>query len=157
MFELVLDTKRGPKQKVGLFNRAVDLAMRDGQKMWQSKILKRHFKPGAKSKYNYKYRSKKHMDRKRRFKGHSLPLVFSGHARDWFTRPSNFYVTGTRKKMIGKFNSPNHVRYFWMTPAGHPNKPKEMKATNNSEDQKIASFIKTRAMEYYHELEKSKG
>ncbi len=157
MFELTLDIKRGPKQKAATFKKALKLAMRDGMKFWQQNILKKHFKAGANSRYKYARRSQKYIERKRKKHGVAIPLVNSGKARDWFTQPSHFYVTGTQKKMAGKFATPNSLRYFWMTPAGHPNKPKEMKSMHQSENNKIASFIKARTMEYVAQLEKQRG
>ena len=63
-------------------------------------------------------------------------LVFSGRARDKLTRRSFFHVTASKGTAVGKFIVGSDIRYFYMTPRGHPNKAKETVAV--SEKEKIA-------------------
>lgn len=86
-----------------------------------------------------------YQERKRR-KG--LPaLVWSGKARDKLTSPIRFKVTGSKKAVKGKFIAVDSIKYFWMQPAGHPNKAAEATRIHKDEEKQIGEFLQEAVVE----------
>jgi len=130
---------------------------------WHKDTLPKHFKLGAARRYKYKPRStyrpvlrggklgESYQGKKRR-KG--LPaLVWSGKARDRLTSPCRYKVTGSKKSAKGKFVAVDSIKYFWMTPAGHPNKAAEATRVHKDEEKQIGEYLQENVVE---ELKKTK-
>lgn len=130
---------------------------------WHKDTLPKHFKRGAARRYKYKPRSVKrpvlrggkmgisYVEKKRR-KG--LPaLVWSGRARDKLTSPIRFKITGSKKSVKGRFIAVDSIKYFWMTPAGQPNKAAEAVRIHKDEEKQIGKFLQEAVVK---ELEKRK-
>jgi hypothetical protein len=110
--------------------------------MWRDKFLPGHFKAGAHTKYGYKMRSDRHIRRKVK-KGNPPDLVYTGRSRDTLTKRYNFRVADAGKLTVkGKWTTRPDMRYWWMTPKNHPNKPDEMKRLTSKETDEIVAYIK---------------
>lgn len=138
MIYMELNTKVGNKCRA--FLPSLNEATKDSVRSWHRNVFPGHFEHGAWRKYGYKPRSVKHQKKKRKM-GSPPALVFSGHSK----KILNMYmrVTGTKGNVKGKFTSNSTMRYFWMRPENHPNKPAEMKALTNEETQQFVRQIRT--------------
>jgi len=66
-----------------------------------------HFVPGADRKYHYRIRTRKYLDRKRRLKGHNIPLVFTGRTRrDLIASKHRITATQHRSRLYFKNHFP---------------------------------------------------
>lgn len=63
------------------FEKAVREGFKAAVEYWQRTFGPRHFDPSAYSRYGYKHRTRKYTARKRKEKGHTVPLVWSGASR----------------------------------------------------------------------------
>ncbi len=108
-------------------------------KGWHHNLLPGHFRLGAARKYGYQGRSIRYQ----RFKQKKMlpALVFSGRARNKLTRPAFFRVSASKGKGVGKFIVGSDLKYFYMTPSGHPNKAKEMVSTTKQEQKQMRDFL----------------
>lgn len=121
-------------------------------KLWHTDTLPKHFKLGAARRYGYERRSIKYQRAKQK---RMLPaLVWSGRTRDKLTSPGHFKVTGSKASAKGKFINVNSIKYFWMRPAGHPNKAAETTRLSNKEEGLIKNVL---AQSIAPELNKTRG
>jgi len=114
---------------------------------WFQQILPDHFKPEAKQRYKYEPRSVKYLRYKRKKRPMAGPLEFSGRSKRELTR--KIRVRGTAKKASGAMSAP---RYFFMTPAGQPNKPRELLQTTKDEVLKMANMLNNRVTKRLNEI-----
>ncbi len=128
---------------------AVTASMKTAVSAWHQKVMPKHFKHGAAREYGYKPRSKRHQKRKRK-RGSPPALVFSGQSRKILSLPMR--VTGSRGHVKGAFASAG-IRYFYMTPPKHPNKPQELKALTDKEVAKMSSDIKEMTVQKVQAIE----
>ncbi len=113
--------------------RLVKQELLDSVDFWHSEFLPMHFKRGAKQKYGYKDREKRYNERKRRKKGHTRPLEFSGQMKRELLR--RVRLTGTSKKATGSMSAP---RYMYKYQPGQPDKASEVTAVTQRELQQMA-------------------
>lgn len=142
VFKLEISDRLTPER----FSEAAKQAFSEAAKLWHQNMLPKHFKAGAAIRYGYKPRTKRYQKRKR-YKGSPPALVYSGRSRDALTARFAFQVSYQKStgRTIGRFIVPNTMRYFfWMTPAGHPDKPDEMKRVTDQERSLLAAFIQQR-------------
>lgn len=116
----VIQYRGAPHQKMRGFSRAVKAANIDSVEVWHEDVLPLHFTASASRKYRYQPRRgeggrggnkwhRTYTGRKQRYKGHTLPLVWSGQSRREMIR--RIRITGTSKSVAGTMYPP---RYFWM-------------------------------------------
>lgn len=117
---------------------AVTESMKTAVRSWHAGVMPGHFKRGAARKYGYKKRSLKHQKKKRKM-GSPPALVFSGQSRRMLRLPMR--ITGTRGHVKGAFASNSAMRYFWMIPKNHPNKPQELKTLTDREVARMSEDI----------------
>lgn len=79
------------------------------------------------------------------------PLEFSGKSKRMLTR--TIRVSGTSKRASGAMQAP---RYFWMTPAGHPDKARELVQTTKDEVLTMAKMLNSRVTKRLNELKDRK-
>jgi hypothetical protein len=144
MFIVTLEISDGFDDKAARMNKAADLAYRDGVRFWRDNYLSGHFRGGAAEKYGYAKRTTNYIKRKIRENKPLAPLIYSGKSRNWLTNVLFFRVTGNRELAVGKFTTPASMRYFWMTPKNHPNKPAEMKRLIPAEEVAVGKYIQER-------------
>lgn len=112
------------------FGQLVRVGLQDLVENWHQKIMPHHFKRQAQRKYNYAARTVGYLRQKRKKYPGAGPLEFSGRSRRELTR--KIRVSGTSKRARGVMTAP---KYFYMTPANHPNKPEELMQLRNDEGQ----------------------
>lgn len=127
---IYMEIETGIAEKCRGFPRALNESVKAEVKNWHDTVFPGHFKAGAARKYGYKPRNRRYQRQKQK-KGSPPALVFSGYSKKILNM--HIRVTGTKGHVKGKFTSNAAMRYFWMRPKGHPNKPSEMKAMTNSE------------------------
>ncbi|AQT69968.1 hypothetical protein STSP2_03168 [Anaerohalosphaera lusitana] len=137
MIVMELEMRGSLEGKKMRFKSATKAALKTVVKSWHKQALPKHFKSGAKRRYDYDARHPRYARYKRR-KG-LPPLVFSGRSKKQLTRTIKVVDSGGVVK--GKFVTDNRVRYFWMTPPGHPKKGEELIATSKSEQRDMAAAI----------------
>jgi len=71
---------------------------------WHRRFMPSHFQTGAQQRYGYRARTKAYLRRKRRLKGHTRPLVYSGRTERVAKR--SIRVSGTSKRATGRINAP---------------------------------------------------
>lgn len=116
------------------FQTAIRSGWAEALLLWQRTIASGHFTPGARFKYRYKPRSKAYEARKKRVKGHNVPLVWSGASRR--TVKSRFATPlVTKRRATGNFEValPLGVRLF--------DRASEMKVMTESEKGQLTEFV----------------
>lgn len=103
---------------------------------WHKRFMPGHFKASASRKYGYQERTFKYTKRKRRQKGHNLPLVWTGISR--FRAQMHFKATGTSERGRGALKS--MPAYFYQYRGKGPNKRDELLTTTDVEDKAMAKF-----------------
>ena len=137
-----------------MFLTALNRQIKQLIKGWHHNVLPGHFKLGAARKYGYDARSIRYQRLKQK---KMLPaLVFSGRARDKLTRPAFFTVSVKKGTGIGKFIVGSDIKYFYMTPAGHPNKAKETVSTTKKEEKQMRDFLLQTTTEELNKLRTAK-
>lgn len=129
----------GIEAKCKAFRPAINNAVKIAIKEWHKDVFPGHFQLGAARKYKYKPRSKRHQRDKRK-RGSPPALVFSGYSKRILSMPIR--VTASSGQARGAFASNTAMKYFYMTPKGHPNKPAEMKALTDAEIKTMGDNIK---------------
>jgi len=120
--------------------KAVTDCMKKALRLWHKKRLPMHFRWGADKKYGYTERTIYYQRWKK--KRHLPPLVKSGRARDSLTRLGFFRITGSKGVVTGKFVAVgSDMRYFYMRPPNHPDKPDEVKRLSLPEENRIRKEI----------------
>ncbi|MBN1126921.1 MAG: hypothetical protein JXA82_18105 [Sedimentisphaerales bacterium] len=112
----------------------IDAQMKKAMHGWHQNILPKHFKHGAAQRYKYQPRTKRYQNRKRRM-GSPPALVYSGESKRQLSMPLRITGKGIIK---GRFQASNNIKYFWMRPKNHPNKPDEMKRLRKDEQDQLA-------------------
>ena len=79
-------------------------ALLKGMQFYRRTIHPQHFTAAGARKYGYRARTRKYRERKKREKGHSRPLVWSGESRE---RSSRSRITGTASRVRMFVNAPN--------------------------------------------------
>ena len=117
---------------------------------WHDQTAPKHFRQEAITKWKYERRSAKYQKMKERRR--LQPLMFSGESRRRLLQSIRVALTGKSPvKATGMFDAP---RYFWMRPAGHPDKGGEFMKVNSDEANALAQNLN----EYVHEeFDKLKG
>lgn len=69
------------KKQQAAFEKATREGFKNAVKFWQRMFAPGHFEPAARSKYGYLPRTAAYERRKKRIKGHNVPLVWSGDSR----------------------------------------------------------------------------
>lgn len=126
-------------------------ATKEAVEDWHTDVFPGHFKRGAARKYKYKPRTKNYQKQKRK-EGSPPALVLSGYSRRMLTM--NMKVTGKKGVTRGKFKSSSFMRYFWMVPKKHPNKPQEMKVLTANEVENMNRYIKARTVDKIEAIQK---
>ena len=144
----------GIDAKCRSFMPSLNDAVKESVKDWYDDVFPGHFSHGAARKYGYKPRARRYQWRKKKKMNSPPALVYSGYSK----RVLNLYmrVTGTRGNVTGKFSSNPAMKYFWMRPEGHPNKPAEMKALTIREVENIKSDIKIRTAKKFDAVKRRK-
>lgn len=114
---------------------------------WHDETLPKHFEYGAGSRWKYQRRDPRYLARKRRRRGHTRPLVFSGTLRKQVTR--RVRVTGTFKKATGTMIVPPYLYKMVRRRGGtlSPDKHAELIAVTESEVKKMAKRFGERTQE----------
>ena len=142
MYYIQLHIFDGVDDKAKRILKAVTDCMKKALRLWHKKTLPRHFKLGAARRYRYERRSIKYQRYKQ--KKHLPALVYTGRARDRLTRLGFFRITGSKGVVTGKFVAVgSDMRYFFMKPPGHPDKPAEVKRLSLPEENRIRKEIET--------------
>jgi hypothetical protein len=131
----------GPRAVARQFNPIVKEEMLKAAEVWWRRMLPKHFKVSAVSEYGYKKRTKAHMMRKSRRKGHQRPMEFSGDLKRMVTRQAK--ITGTRTRVAVRLTGP---RYLYMN-QGNPSQPnmaEELRATTDAEARKLIAGAERR-------------
>ena len=138
MITMTLNMTGSLEAKATKFYRVLTESVKTVVKNWHKQVLPKHFETGAARRYGYKARSQKYQRLKNR-RGLG-PLVYSGRSKRQLTRAIR--TVGSRGNIKGKFITDSRISYFWRTPAGHPNKGKELVAASKRETQQIKRAIK---------------
>lgn len=72
---------RAEDMTVRLHNRYVKAAIRETMAEYHRKFTRKRFQLGASKRYDYRPRTRKYIDRKRKRHGHTIPMLFSGRTR----------------------------------------------------------------------------
>ena len=137
MITMTLNMTGSLEAKATQFHKVLTESVKTVVKNWHKQVLPGHFEPGAARRYGYKPRSRNYQRYKNR-RGLG-PLVFSGRSKRQLTRAIR--TVGSRGNVKGKFITDSRIRYFWRTPAGHPNKGEELVAVSKREVQQIKRAI----------------
>lgn len=137
MIYTTLKIRGSLEAKRAAFCRVLTESVKTVVRNWHKRVLPDHFKPVARRRYNYAARSRRYQIRKNR-RGLG-PLVYSGRSMRQLTRAIR--PTGSRGNIKGKFVTDGAIRYFWMRPAGHPNKAAELIATSKQERDRMGRAI----------------
>ena len=114
-------------------------ALQEAGGLWHRRYLRRHFETGAAGRYHYeRRRSDKYKRRKRRMKGHTRPLEFSGDLKRQALRMAE--ISGTSKRARVKVSVPWYVTAR-MTRRRMPDMAKELTATTRAEVGRLARVI----------------
>lgn len=73
---------RAEDMTVRLHNRYVKEAIRETMAAYHKKYTRKRFQLGSSKRYGYAPRSRKYVDRKKKKKGHTIPMLYSGKSRD---------------------------------------------------------------------------
>lgn len=103
---------------------------------WHTQIMPHHFEPAAKERYKYDPRTVNYLRYKKKRYPMAGPLEFSGESKRQLMRMVR--VSGSSKRASGTMNAPP---YFWMRPAGHPNKGRELVQTTVDEVMAMAKRL----------------
>ena len=129
-----------PQERTKKLPGVVAKVLKAAVKMWHSKFLPKHFKPGAENRYDYAPRTRRYAQTKE-IRG-KPPLVWSGKARDRLTRSMALKAMSVGKTIArGHFTASNEIDYFYRKTANGPDMPAEMKQTTRREYQDIGRFI----------------
>lgn len=86
-------------------------AFHDLALFWHSKILKKHFKPGAEAEYGYRPRESRYVRRKYGKWGHRTPLVWSGEMKRLLLQRSSAKISSTSRGFRIKLFGGGHANY----------------------------------------------
>jgi hypothetical protein len=139
MIRGVVVIEGSPEGMVKEFRQLVKAGLIELVEGWHHKIMPHHFSKQAQQKYNYAARTVNYLRYKAKKHPMAGPLEFSGKSKHELTRMIR--VSGTHKSARGVMNAP---RYFWMTPANHPNKPEELLAVAKDEVLAMAQRLNDR-------------
>ena len=140
MYYMKLHINDGVDDKSKRVLSAITNCMKQALNLWHKKTLPKHFKLGAARRYRYERRSIGTIRKKKRKQ--LPPLVDSGRARDRLTRMGFFQITGSKGVVTGRFIAAgSDMRYFYMKPPGHPDKPDEVKRLSLPEENRIRKEI----------------
>ena len=114
---IVLD--KPPRGMARVFRDAMKAEMRGAATHWHRKMLPDHFEYSAERRYGYRPRTKAHVKRKQRTKGHSLPLVFSGLLKRQVTARGTVPKV-TRRRVTLTLTAPKYAYYKPRRPKGAP-------------------------------------
>lgn len=89
------------KKQQAAFEKATREGFKKALQLWQRVFAPGHFDPSARGKYGYRRRTAKYEARKKREKGHNVPLVWSGDSRR--TVKTRFATPTVRKSRKGGF------------------------------------------------------
>lgn len=89
------------KKQQAAFEKATREGFKKALQLWQRVFAPGHFEPSARGKYGYRRRTAKYEARKKREKGHNVPLVWSGDSRR--TVKTRFATPTVRKNRKGGF------------------------------------------------------
>jgi len=89
------------KKQQAAFEKATREGFKNAVKFWQRMFAPGHFEPSARAKYHYRPRTASYEKRKKREKGHNVPLVWSGDSRR--TVKTRFATPTVRKNRKGGF------------------------------------------------------
>ena len=135
---VVIDTKVTAEGWPAATKRALSAAMRKALgkagMQWYRDVMSGHFRANAGARYGYAPRSKRHRAAKRRRFGHDIPLVFTGASERAARAAVRIQSAAKRARVV----LPAIPRYFYMQPAGHPDKMGELGRTLPAEDQGMA-------------------
>jgi len=147
MIRGVVVIEGSPKGMVKEFRQLVKAGLFWLIRNWHRETLPGHFKKEAERKYKYMGRTPKYSRYKAKRRPMAGPLEFSGRSKRELTR--KIRVSGTAKKASGAMTAP---RYFWMTPAGHPNKPEEITAVTKKETLDMAKKLNERVTKQLNQV-----
>jgi len=118
---------------------AVSRGLLAAARLWHRKYMPMHFREGASQRYGYQRRTVKYMIRKRRQKGHSRPLVWTGEMRRMLTRERQEKALKNRAAASIKMRGPFYLRREGQAAfRGQPDMNAEIKTTAATERQKLA-------------------
>lgn len=103
------------------------VSFQDLGEYWHRELLSDHFKPAARSEFQYLPRDKEWIKAKRKFgrgQGKVDDLVFSGKSRRFLSHAPRFKATGTGVTI--RLDSPTYFRNPKHKTPGHPEKPDEV-------------------------------
>lgn len=106
-----------PGQYARRFDKVRSQAHLAGGLYWHSRILQRHFRAGAATRYGYRPRSPKHQEHKRKHGRSPLPLVMMGDTEEAATRSA-----------AGIRGFPSRTTFRLFTPSYIPQRPKRSNA-----------------------------
>ena len=131
------------------FNATTKAAYLAGAKYWHQQFLPMHFRAGAESKYHYRTRTEKYLNRKG--KRGKPPLVYSGATQEAVESYVKIKPYPSRVRL--EMHAPRYVK---MVPrsAKHPNLGREIAETTPAEVAQIAAVM-TKAAE--KEMNKVRG
>lgn len=124
----------------GATHAAIKAAIEAGLKHWHARILRRHFEPGASSRYGYKKRTRRYDATKLRRFGHTTPLVYSGAMRhELLMRTPR--ITGTHRAMTMRLRA-RALRFSAQAAyKNYPDMRAEVRAMTPDEEAEIVGVI----------------
>jgi len=137
MIEMTCKVSGSIAVKRSKFVKILTESMKQVVRGWHENALPEHFESSAPRRYKYKARSRRYQQAKNR-RG-LQPLEYSGRSKRQLTR--TIKPTGSNGLVKGKFVTNSAMRYFWMTPAGHPDKASELVAVAKRETDQIRAAI----------------
>ena len=105
--------------------------------------LRRHFERVAASRYHYKRRGWKYVQRKQRVNGHNNPLMWTGDMKQQVLRRLEVRTLKTRARASGRMKGP---AYLHMRPKGnHPPMADELNKDTQAELRRLAQLVDRRS------------
>lgn len=111
-FRTTLTWRRSPRGMAKAFAAARPKAMNALAWHWWKNILPKHFDAGAESRYRYKPRTPKYLERKLKKFGHQRPLVFTGAMERALLRSAEIRVTSKRATIKLASTAPNWLKGY---------------------------------------------
>jgi len=115
--------------------RIVKEALAEAAAYWHKKFAPRHFRSGAATRYGYTPRSENWRRRKRRVKGHALPLVWTGRTKRQVTRAAR--LTGTSRAITLNMHVERYIFYRKHSARGEINMAAEITRIISPEKREI--------------------
>lgn len=107
---------------------------------WHRKILPKHFTQRGAREYGYQRRTAEYRTNKRKYKGHSQPLVYTGELKRSLKRMAAFFTT--KKGVKVRMRGPKYLHWNFTKHAKPINKPDEITRLSPKEKYRLAKRMR---------------